>query len=801
MKISKECMDEALTALKDFSKEELKQYAFDVFDKAKKYTNMSNMRAFEEAMKEINDERLKSYFESAMTAANNARKIEAAADRIRKGKANLQNTLVKRHVNQADNVAAAQAAAQEEIEGVFFKKVSREEVAYLSTGKNDLEIADAYDGKKVESPEANKIAKLWKDVYFPERNAGLISSNAMPFDHINEDRSFRNSHDSNKLILGGRSAINEARSKEKFTTDFAKQKWIDTIKKRFDLIHSDAVLPDGSVDEARLNQIIGKMYDDITTGKSDINTRSLVVNDRVAIQNRSRRRLQPKSMRDFVEYNQEYGQGNLMNAMLTDMQSSGNKIGIARILGDSPHAAYLDLRKVEQEVNPHTGKFGGLWWYQSDLYFQQVTGVNKTAVSPTLAAIDANTRAVTAMARLPLVALRSLPDINYMATFAMNHGYNYFEAWGAHLTNMFDLIPSKQRKYLAKQYASMFRQHLGYVARYGEMNNISDRLNKISTGFFKVNLLHAFDNGNKMSGLELVAKGLGRHSSRKFENLPLATRNWINKFMSPEEWELLRHKTQKKLFTVDNVDALSEKEIKEFYEAGDKLRPLHEVRNDLYRRVHAMSQIATENMVLNPGAFERATLLMGTKPGTISGVILRQLSHFKSYTLSFIDKVLVQGYRSADANQQKLAWATAQLVGSMPLAYGVMYFENLAMGKSMPDIRKMNLAEAEKFMIELIQPGLAMFTGVLDPKHQNSDMIMSLLASPSLRLIGNALATFASAAFVTQKDYAKKVGKHFVDTMAYVAPIKTTPILSPLLNQVMGEKGHLEPGQKHYYGR
>jgi hypothetical protein len=123
MKISKECMDEALTALKDFSKEELKQYTFDVFEKAKKFKNMSNMRAFDEAMKEINNDRMKSYFESAMTAANNARKIEAAASRIKSGKANLQNTMVKLHGNLADNVATAQMAAHEELEGTFFNKV------------------------------------------------------------------------------------------------------------------------------------------------------------------------------------------------------------------------------------------------------------------------------------------------------------------------------------------------------------------------------------------------------------------------------------------------------------------------------------------------------------------------------------------------------------------------------------------------------------------------------------------------------------------------------------------------------
>jgi hypothetical protein len=792
MKVSKDCIDEAIRGLKDFSSEELKQYAFDVFEKAKTYQGMSNMRAFDQAMKEINDSRLKSYFESAMTAANNTMKIQDNINRIKSGKADVQTLLVKRHENQAHNVAAAQAAARETLEGSFFNKVDREQTEFLVSGKNDLMIADAYDGKKVSDPTAKVIADLWKNVYFPERNSELIVSNAMPFEHINEDRSFRNVHDSNKMILGGRSAINVARGEEKFDASLAKKKWVETVKKHFDLVHSDAVDIDGNIDIGKMDKIIGEMYDNITTGKSDIMVRSLVANDRVAIQNRSRRRLQPKSMRDFVEYNNEYGQGNLINAMLIDMQSSSNKIGMARILGDSPHAAYLDMKKAQQEFNPKKES----WWKKADLYFQDVMGMNKTAVDPKLAAFDANSRAVTAMARLPLVTLDSIPDINNMATFAMQHGFNYFEAWGHHIRNIFNLYPSEDRKLIAKAYASMFQQHLGYMARYGETSNISERMNKISTGFFKTNLLHAFDNGNKLSGMEIVARGLGRNSNKSFEKLPLATQNWISKFMEPHEWEGLRAKTSGKLFTVDNVNALSEKELRAMYEAGSQLRPYSEYRNDLYRQVHAMSQIAAENMVLNPGAFERATLLRGTKPGTPEGVLLRQLAHFKTFTLAYVDKVLINGYRKADANQQKLAWATAQFIGAIPLAYGMMLFKNLAMGKSMPDPTEMSMAEKEKFLLQLVAPGLALFSGVLDSRGKNADMIWSLIASPSLRLIGNALGVFKDLA-----THPEKVPKDIKDTLSYILPIKTTPILSPILNEAMGEKGYLEPGQQHIFGR
>ena len=57
-KISQECIDAAFEALKTFTRPELEQYVRDVFVRAKQYTDVDNMKAFDRAMKEINDERL-----------------------------------------------------------------------------------------------------------------------------------------------------------------------------------------------------------------------------------------------------------------------------------------------------------------------------------------------------------------------------------------------------------------------------------------------------------------------------------------------------------------------------------------------------------------------------------------------------------------------------------------------------------------------------------------------------------------------------------------------------------------------
>ena len=61
-KISTACLEEAFSALRNFSKKELQQYARDVFVRAKDHDPLQGADAIERAQKEINEEKLKEFF-------------------------------------------------------------------------------------------------------------------------------------------------------------------------------------------------------------------------------------------------------------------------------------------------------------------------------------------------------------------------------------------------------------------------------------------------------------------------------------------------------------------------------------------------------------------------------------------------------------------------------------------------------------------------------------------------------------------------------------------------------------------
>jgi hypothetical protein len=142
-------------------------------------------------------------------------------------------------------------------------------------------------------------------------------------------------------------------------------------------------------------------------------------------------------------------------------------------------------------------------------------------------------------------------------------------------------------------------------------------------------------------------------------------------------------------------------------------------------------------------------------------------------------------------------WATSMLMGTIPLSVMSIFFHNMSQGLSMPDFNQMNIPEREKYLMSILAPSLAIFSGMLDPKNQNSSMIWSLLGSPSTSLIGNAM----SVPLALAEGDPKRAGKKLASAANYIFPIQTTPLISPLIRQAMGDEAHLEPGQTHYFGR
>jgi hypothetical protein len=784
------CYDYALKQLLHFKEDDLRHYVNDVLSKAKSFDNLRSQSAINQAIQEINQAHLQSFFEDALVTQNNSRKFDALADTLKTKPIDLRSLIAQRYTHLANNLPAHQKAAQQRLFKALFQGMSDEELTFLQNRDNDISIARALDGKAAPNL-AQSLAKKINE-YMDVRNPELIISNALRLRAVNNDRFIRAIHDEGLVSHGGRSTAkyfknvtSRLKGNQADLLKSAKSRWIQFIKSHLNL---EKTFGENLAD---VDQRLEAIFHHITTGKSEIFTRSVVSNDREAVARKAHLFFYWKDHASFLNYSREYGKGNLFQALIGDIHSSANRIGTAELMGDAPLSVYNDLRKIQQEKKPK----GPLWYRDTDNMLKEAMQQNQAAVSPTLGALGANIRSLGAMARLPTIVLRSLPDAAYIASFAQRWGNSYFKSLATTLSHLLDSFANEERQFIAKQFKLLADSHLGYMARFADLSHGTELIHKVTTGFFRSNLLESFDKGNRHSLMHVIAKGLYHQRHQSWQNLNLATRFQLEKYgLSANEWNLLRTKNQSSLFTTANVDAITDDELKNLYGHS---KPVYEMRSDLYRKVYSIFSIAADNAVLMPDSWTKAFMYHGQRPGTVLGEALRMVMQFKGFAINFADKVLIQGYQDARHTQMRLRWGLALVAGTLPLSYLANYFDNLAHGKSMPLFSAMNRQEKIDYLIDLVQPNLGIFMQVFDPTYQDKHLIQNLFSSPSINFLSSVTALGAATATLNPK----QVGKNLKNMAKNIAPIDTMPVIGPYFNQLLGDKSYLEPGQRLYYGR
>lgn len=792
-RVSSECMDAAKAALKTFKEADLEKYVAHVFDKMRSYENLHGTEAVQKAIAEVNDERLQGYFEALQTKVNDAAKTDKRADLIREGKMDLLQTLVRRVKGLGDNVEASQRAAFKRLMNKFFNILSGEETAFIHDSKNDIDIVRAVDGKPA-SDLAKSIADKFK-TYIEARNIEMVNSNALPLRAINKDRMLRAVHDVGRLLRGGRGLVQSALG-EKFNIKQARDVWKEKILPLLNMketfFDTPALDLDGNVNMAEVHNILDEIFNNITTGKPDLIKRG------TGSQNMF---FYWKDMESWMTYNKDYGRGNLFNAMLSDTQGSSNKIGMAEMFGSNPTATYNDLAQIENETNP----VGASRKNQAKLAFNWVSGQDRAPVNPNVASFFSALRALTSGAKLiGVVTFQSLPDIANGIMFAHRWGYDYFKAYGTYLSGMFNAIPTEERKFLANAFKEMTDTHLGYMARFMEANDVSGVLNDMNATLYRATLMEALDRGNKLSAIQLQSRILGENAKLEFDGLSDQMKKMLGKFnISDSEWNVLRNHTVnfkgKNLFTMDAMESLSNDDLRKIYGFENVEQPLYQLRQELYRKVYSMFDVASENSVLTPGAFMKAMSTFGSQSGTVHGEILRSIMQFKMYPLEFVDRVLYQGLQHADGVQAKIMFGALLFGATLPMSYLSIYLGNLGKGKTIPDWDRMSFGDKIEFSKNLLLPGIGIMGSFYSPDKPYLQA-GSFFTTPAIQLLYDSIKLPYRISEGAEQGDMKKIAQAFEKVAHNVIPGSEMPFVSPYMRQMFGDKPFLQPGQTQLYG-
>jgi len=799
-KINVKCLAGKLT---EFSEEELQEYVSDILSEAKNYDQNMGKASIRKAMLRVNKSRRRALLQENGVLANDAEKLSKMKAAIADKTYTMRDFFVRSTTNRglANNVEAAQNAAKGRFYDAFFNDLTPEEMRFLQNKENEQDIARAIDGRsstEVAKSIAEKHRKLIETTKFE-----LVSSNSMLLEDLNQYRELGMRHDASKILSAGRSLAKAVMRAEKYTTDGAKKLWMDFIKSKLDWDRTfkgtTAIGDNGEIIESEVDNILENIFNNIVTQKSEVVTKSKVVNDEEAMARRNRMFFHWQDAQSWMDYNSKYGSGDYFTAVMNHIQSSSKRVGSAEILGSNPIQAFNNLRDHQLKVNPQKA----LWNKHTEFAFQEVIGKSQGVSSITLANFMSNVRALSGVARLGKLAILSLNDVATGAAFAQRWGVGYWKPWTTHLKNLFNVLPSEEQKYIAQQFKVMTDSHMGYIGKMLDANNVSDAVNKMTNGFYRRIGMHALDTGNKVSAMHVISKHLFNMSGRKLNELSDELQKQLAKFdLKEKEWDLLRKNNEMDLFTTANVDKLTNEDLKSLREPGSR-KSLENIRSDLHRKVYSIFDVASENAVTNPGAFMRAMMTQGTTAGTYTGELLRAVMQFKSFPIQFVDRALIQGFQNADGAKAKALFAMNMTFMTLPLSVLSEQLGYWSEGKTFPDPSEMSPSERARFLISLIQPNIGVFYKALDPRHENQDFLTDLLSSPSTRLMSNALSTAIGLGFGAvslDTDQMERGIKAGVRTAAGLTPFGSLPIIDPYFNYLTGGPSYLQPGQERFFG-
>lgn len=771
-KIKSECVDTARQALNLFSGEELEDYIRKVASRTRELEREGIPFARQAAMKEINNDNLSAILSESATAAMNISKWETIKKKMDAG-ADMGSFLEKTRRNADYNIETATNAAKQVLHEKSFNTLSKEELDVLTNGSLNDEIYAHADGMKSDNPMVQAIGDKLKD-YVDSRSAMMIKSNALQPSEINNDRFFRNTYNPSSLNKMG------------------KENFVQTMKSLIDIEatfkDTKAMSIDGEIDLGIVEQMIGNTFDNIMQGNGVLFTKPVVAKDWGKIERSRHMFYKFKDWKSWGIGDATFGQQSLFKSWLMDINTSGRQIGMAEIMGSAPEMMYNEMRHVQVATRP----LNSVQYQLTDSLFKNLLGVNRAAWSPTVANVGAGIRSLSSAARLGNLVFRSLSDISQIGGMAQRAGYGYWSAYFDGITNAFNLMPSAERQVLARTMGASLNTHMGYISRYVESSGVSDTVNKLSNEFFHKTGLTAWDQGNKLSAMVPIMKGLGKDSSKSFNQLGNQVQANLRKFSITEvEWDALRAKTEKSMFSTDNVTSMSEKEIRELWEKGDKIVPLSEYQSTLYRKVFGLFDTMHENAVLNPTAYTNMITTFNTRTGTAGGEAVRLIMQFKAYPIQYMRRVWVGGMQDFDSYQAKFMYGLNMALGTIMLGSLSEVLVALGNGLTPPNPANMSRGEQIRYFSKIMAGGMGIFGKILDPHSQNKNLVGSFMMTPSLRFVEDPIVAALALSTGNLKG-AKASVKDFVNV---ANPIGTIPVVSPFVDSFLGNKPYVEPGQ------
>jgi hypothetical protein len=421
-----------------------------------------------------------------------------------------------------------------------------------------------------------------------------------------------------------------------------KDKWIADVKPLLSprMFQDVTLTGDEAVDTRSIDEFLGFIYDELRTGnflKADPEAPLIGFKGPANLAKRvsQSRVLHFKDADAFMTYNDAYGTGSLLEAVSSGLRRAANTAAMLERLGTNPRAMFervlTDLRERSRTA-PDRVRLRLQSSYAERL-MDVVDGTVDIPSSINGAQRAAAARSLQIQSSLGGAVLASFPDIATAASELQFQGRNFLGALLDQFSGMLSQLGGGRAQREAADLVGVGIDSIlrDVASRVTVADNAGSTINKINTAFFKLNLLSQWTTAGERAVSEIMSATLGRLRGEGFDRLPARLRQVLELYdITASDWDLIRFNAMEEF---EGRMYVSPEKLRE---GGIDARQGRAVEAKIRAYFSDRSAVA----VLQSGSREKLYTTQALQAGTAAGEAIRFMMQFKSYGISFVQKVL-----------------------------------------------------------------------------------------------------------------------------------------------------------------
>lgn len=444
----------------------------------------------------------------------------------------------------------------------------------------------------------------------------------------------------------------------------------------------------------------------------------------------------------WLEYNGQFGHGNLRESVIFGFEHNARNLGLLQTLGTNPKAMVerllSDIRKANKGNVTALDSISDIKIMNE---FKELDGTTRIPDNITMSKIGRGLRVIQNVSKLGGALVSSITDLPTQVAELRYQGVPLVSAWFNAFWNPIRGRSSGEQREIAQLLGVGFDGLLGdAISRFDSNDTVPGVLAKLQQRFFKLNGMNYWNDAH-MTGVTLMSSAYlaqqvdaGQLSP---DALNLLSQYGITEKDMPLLKAAIRESGGTKYLMPDELDNLTDEELgqifgfieqftspellsgtlkydknilnvaKDTWDAGkggynypiDKISPaisrkIKDARDEFKLRLRTLFSDRSRTAIPHPGAAENAIMNSGTQPGTALGEAVRLFMQFKSFPISVVRKGIGREIYGHGADSLKDAFMKGQgdilglvhlMVATTLFGYAAMALKDLAKGREPRD--------------------------------------------------------------------------------------------------------------------